>query len=96
MLEPCLTSQPCLVHGQHIPASHANHRHHVWPLGDGGPDIAANVVVVCPTGHYNIHTLLDEYRIRDGQVSYTIARRFARGERDLALLGWERITRKAM
>jgi HNH endonuclease len=29
--------------------------HHVWPLGDDGPDIEENVVCVCP----NCHVLLD-------------------------------------
>lgn len=96
MTEHILTSEPCQLHNTHTPASHLNHRHHVWPLGEGGPATAANQVVVCPTGHYNIHALLDEYRTRNGSVSYTIIRCYARQERVLAALGWDRMVRKAM
>jgi hypothetical protein len=30
-------------------------RHHVWPLGKSGPDEAANIVLICPNGHYDVH-----------------------------------------
>lgn len=90
------TALPCAVHGKHIPASHQNHYHHVWPRGTGGPDIKANQVVVCPTGHYNIHQLLDLFLLHSGEVPYSTLRTFAFEERRLARLGWERITRGAM
>lgn len=87
------TSQPCQVHGKHIPASHVNHFHHVWPLGEGGPDVPENKVTVCPTGHYNIHDLLREYKVRRGQVPYNVLRRYSFKEREIAQLGWDRMRR---
>lgn len=91
------TTQPCQVHhGAHVPATHLNHRHHVWPLALGGPNRADNVIVVCPTGHYNIHTLLDEYIIRRGEVAWAVIRRYTRGEREYAKLGYDRHTRGSL
>lgn len=96
MTQLLTTREPCLLHERHIPNPHLNHFHHVWPLGDGGPDIDENIVVVCPTGHANIHTLLDLYRLHLGQPPYAVVRTFAFKEREYAQLGWQRITRGAM
>jgi len=97
MNDPLTTSKPCLVHGKrHIPNPHLNHRHHVWPLGEGGPDIEANIVVVCPTGHLNIHALLNLFKLHSGEPPYTELRQFAMGERELAALGYQRMTRGSM
>ncbi len=85
------TSQPCEVHTSHAPTPRVNHKHHVWPLGKGGPDIPENIIVVCPTGHANIHDLLREYEVNLGRVTYTTSRRYARGEARIAKLGWDRI-----
>jgi hypothetical protein len=90
------TSQPCVVHRKHMPESHVNHRHHIWPKGEGGPDIEDNIIAVCPTGHYNIHHLLTEYRTTMGRVTYDVLRRYSFGERKYAELGYKRITRQAM
>lgn len=90
------TSQPCELHTKHTPESHINHRHHVWPKGDGGPDILDNIVVVCATGHYNIHDLLEHYKMLGGNVPYGVLRRYALGERKYAKLGYDRLTRKSM
>lgn len=32
--------------------------HHVQPIGMGGPNVAANRVLTCDTGHYNTHRIL--------------------------------------
>jgi hypothetical protein len=93
---PLTTQQPCTVHNKHTPTSHINHEHHVWPLGHGGPDIAENKIVVCPTGHYNIHALLQEYLTAHGDVPYSLVKTYGKGERDAAKLGYDRITRQAM
>lgn len=50
----------CQVHGYHWPPAPYTVTHHVWPKGMGGPDINSNKVVVCPTGHLNIHRCLDD------------------------------------
>lgn len=89
------TSLPCQVHNKHVPESHSNHRHHVWPLGMGGPDIEDNIVVVCPTGHSNIHHLMAEYKLQ-GELRYAVTRRYSREERRLAQLGWDRHRRGEM
>ncbi len=90
------TSQPCEIHTRHIPESRVNHRHHIWPQGQGGPNIEDNIAVVCPTGHYNIHDLLNHYISMMGKVPYEIKRRYSLRERELAELGYKRLTRKAM
>lgn len=94
--EVYMTSQPCQVHQRHVPEPHVNHRHHVWPKGEGGPDIADNIIAVCPTGHYSIHDLIKEYKMYMGKVPYSVLRRFSLGERKYAELGYKRITRQAM
>lgn len=90
------TSQPCEIHKKHVPETHINHVHHIWPVGEGGPDITDNKVVVCPTGHYSIHDLLNQYKMLMGRVPYTILRRYSIEERKYAALGYDRITRKSM
>lgn len=53
------TQQPCAVHGYHRPKPLRTVQHHVWPKEYGGPTQPWNLVWVCDTGHYNIHTALD-------------------------------------
>lgn len=93
---PLTTAEPCQVHNKHIPSSHVNEHHHTWPRGEGGPDIPANVVVVCATGHNNIHQLIRLFKVHKGAVPYSELRAFSTGEREYARLGYERITRQAM
>jgi hypothetical protein len=50
-----LPGDQCTVHGSHRPAVRESVQHHMWPLGMGGPDVAGNLVRVCPTGHANVH-----------------------------------------
>lgn len=90
------TQEPCQVHHAHRPRSHLNHHHHVWPLSLGGPDIWANKIVVCPTGHYNIHTLLDLYVRNHGEVPWELARPYSHQERYFARLGYSRHSRGSM
>ncbi len=90
---PLTSRKPCLVHPKHKPEPHLTHIHHIWPLGDGGPDVEANTVVICPTGHYNVHALLDLYRLHRGKPPHVEVRRFGYGERDLAETAWRSITR---
>lgn len=92
--QPRATRLPCQVHGYHRPRPHINELHHVWPVGDGGPNIAANRIVTCSTGHNNIHALIDEYR--RGTPGWEVLRHYAARERQLALLGWQRIQRQSM
>lgn len=90
------TSQPCQLHKKHTPEPHVNHIHHIWPIGDGGPDISDNKIVVCPTGHYSVHDLLSHFKMFMGNVPYAILRTYSLEERKIAQLGFDRLTRKAM
>ena len=47
----------CLCVKWHRPKPLILHAHHVWPLGDGGPDEDENLVWLCPTTHNNVHQL---------------------------------------
>jgi 5-methylcytosine-specific restriction protein A len=38
--------------------------HHIVPLGEGGPDVATNVVALCPNDHRRAHFALDREDIR--------------------------------
>lgn len=49
---------PCSVHTEHRPEPLRIVVHHVQPLGMGGPNVPANKIAVCDTGHYSIHRLL--------------------------------------
>ncbi len=50
--------QRCQLHTRHVPAPLWIERHHIQPLGMGGPDEADNWLWCCPTGHFNIHALM--------------------------------------
>jgi hypothetical protein len=71
--------------------------HHIWPLGDGGPDTADNKITVCCNAHYSIHAMID-YLTKcivkehvDPQWSYL--RRFSPAVRELAWEGFNAIMR---
>lgn len=53
-----LAGDQCALHRYHRPAVLETERHHVWPLGMGGPDTPDNIVNVCPTSHSAIHVLI--------------------------------------
>lgn len=93
---PYLTSSPCMLHRRHMPESHVNEIHHIWPLGEGGPDEAANRVVVCPTGHYNVHRLLREWLLLNREPPYAYARSFSFQEREYAARGFAAIRRRSL
>ncbi len=96
MTEPLTTYETCTIHAFHRPTPVVCHRHHVWPLGMGGPDILDNIVVICPTGHANVHVLLDDMKRNGGQTAYAFRRKFAATEVRLAELGWQRYVKGAM
>jgi hypothetical protein len=45
----------CSIHRYHWPPVRETVIHHRWPMGMGGPDKAANLVRICPTGHSSVH-----------------------------------------
>jgi hypothetical protein len=96
------TAKACEIHtGRHVPRTHVNEIHHVWPLGHGGPDIPENKKVVCATGHNNVHQLMNlllDWREKHSGEKFPdeVWRKYTRGEQELALLGVDRIVRQAM
>lgn len=77
---------PCVAN--HTPEPRELHRHHVWPLSKGGPDIAANLRWLCPTSHVNVHQLWRIYDACNGQVGGAILRRYNAYVRELVADGW--------
>jgi hypothetical protein len=73
-----VAARVCQVHGDHRPIPLELHRHHVWPQAMGGPDVEANKVTVCPTGHANIHVamrhLIDELPPPGSRAEVRLAR----------------------
>ena len=75
----------CDVHGYHSPKPLRIVPHHIQPLGMNGPDVPANRVNTCDTGHFNIHRLLDDL-LHDGLMR---VRGGTRRERQLARQGFD-------
>lgn len=90
------TSETCTHHADHRPKTHVNEIHHVWPLGEGGPNIAANRTVICATGHNNVHALLNLYKKYGQTPPFTELSRWGREEQRLAALGWSRMQKGSM
>ncbi len=83
----------CVVN--HNPNPTHIQRHHIWPLGEGGPDTEANTVWLCANAHENVHVLLREYKRYEGEPPWEVRKRFSRYIRTLAAKGWEAIVRSA-
>lgn len=59
----------CRCVATHRPEPLELERHHVWPLGMGGPDEDWNQVWVCPTTHTNTHEILRAF-MRFGPLTW--------------------------
>lgn len=79
----------CELHHRHDPRPHQLHWHHVHPTGAGGPNTRANKKRACPTGHYNVHFLLDKM-LKAGTVSVD-TKRYTRFEVEWARAGFNAI-----
>lgn len=82
----------CLLHPPgytHRPASWDVEVHHVWSVGTGGPDVPANELDSCPTGHSNVHALVRLALRASGvdSLPWDLRRRFTFEERHYARLG---------
>lgn len=94
-------STTCAVHAhdEWVPTN----AHHVWPLGMGGPDKAANKVTLCMNGHGAVHAYMDHLirygpdaddpRNPNGGVPWSIAMHFGTKVRWLAFSGWDQAGR---
>jgi hypothetical protein len=57
-LPPGLKREGCKCVTEHRPAVVGTDFHHVVPRAWGGPDVAENIVELCPTTHRSLHDLL--------------------------------------
>lgn len=80
---------PCMLHVVHRPEPLVIIKHHIQPLGMGGPDVEANWLWACDTGHRNVHTLLGPMCQRDKPTWGVLADGGSRSERDYARRGFE-------
>lgn len=79
----------CTCVKDHNPNPMVIETHHVVPLSWGGLRETQNQVQVCPSTHYNIHHLLNEYVHTQGNPRWDVLRHFGKMARDLARQGWE-------
>lgn len=81
----------CVCVKNHTPKVLDVEQHHIWPLGEGGPDVPANRIWLCPTTHTNVHTYL-RWLIRLGDRSRPFHwDQMPRYARRVAEHGWRRI-----
>lgn len=66
----------CLCVANHTPEPRELHRHHIHPLFLGGPDVAENLVWLCPSSHSNVHMLLRRWLSNDGSPKWWTRRLF--------------------
>jgi hypothetical protein len=63
--------------------------HHVWPVGEGGPNVKANRVSVCSNAHSSVHDLLSKMlAAHTTDIPWTVRRRYGRKVRRLATAGY--------
>lgn len=67
--------------------------HHVWPLGEGGPDVSANLIYLCPSSHRKAHNLWRAYVRQSihhggGPPAWDIRRRYSPYIRGIVAEGW--------
>jgi hypothetical protein len=73
---------------RHVPEPQELHRHHVWPTGKGGPNIASNLLYLCPTTHSSAHKLWREYDRVGGEPLWEIRKNYGKYVRDIVARGW--------
>lgn len=71
--------------------------HHVWPLGNGGPNVKANRLRVCSNAHSSTHDLLAKMLAAPaGRVPWRVRIRYGRKVRCLAAAGYQAITTRTV
>ncbi len=80
----------CDCVARHSPAPHVLHLHHLWPLGDGGPDTPENLVVLCPSAHENFHRLWRAYKRYEGKPPKSVEAMFSPFTRRLVHRAWSK------
>ena len=91
----------CRCVSVHRPVPLETHAHHIWPTADGGPNVADNLVQLCPTTHANVHDLLRELKRSGGKLTYRQAQEMytepvSQYAFSVARLGWLRFMGPAL
>lgn len=67
----------CRCVGKHIPKPMELHKHHIWPLGEGGPNTKENLLLLCPSTHSNVHRLWRLYERYDGRPPWEFLKSYS-------------------
>lgn len=67
----------CKCVTKHVPKPLELHRHYVWPLDDGGPEVKSNSVTLCPTTDVNVHKLWRLYEENNGRPPWGMLRNYS-------------------
>lgn len=67
----------CKCCTKHVPKPLEYHKHHVWPVGEGGPDTDENLLLLCPTMHANVHKLWRLYEKYNGRPEWRILKAYS-------------------
>lgn len=71
--------------------------HHVWPKGQGGPDVKANRVMICSNAHSATHDLLAKMlKASNPALPWALRRRYGRKVRRLAEAGYRGVTSRVV
>ena len=83
----------CVCVKRHSPAVDPEEleRHHTWPLGEGGPNKAENLLWLCGSMHNQVHRLWRLYKRHDGAVPMDEMRRFSSYARRVVNVGWQQM-----
>lgn len=77
---------PCV--SKHVPRPTVLHNHHIVPKYLGGGNDKANLILLCPNSHDNIHSLLRQYGKFGGRPPGYIRKHYSEFVQDLAHRGW--------
>ena len=86
----------CVCVGDHRPRPDELTVHHIFPLAEGGPNIPANKIPLCPTTHVNTHEYLRLLIRRQGLVPWQLRRNYAPYARRIAERGYRCILADAL
>ena len=92
-----ISATGCEHHALHRPSlkrldgRHTVDVHHIWPLGQGGPNTADNRTHICPSGHVRVHELLTQLLAAHGELPWAVLRHYGLAERELARRGYAAI-----
>jgi hypothetical protein len=84
-----LAAQGCQCVEKHIPKPMELHKHHIWPVSEGGPNTKDNLLVLCPTAHSNIHKLWRLYESYQSRPPWPILRNYSEYARSIVEMGLE-------